>query len=69
MVHIYIAVMLLTNNVKVIYNSVHEKHVTGEYQNRVHLILTVLVEKVQVSPSIREKMKDRKEATEDEEKA
>lgn len=69
MAHIYIAVMFLTNNVKVIYNLVHEKHVTGKCQNRVHCIPTVLVEKVQVCPIIREKMKDRKEAIEDEEKA
>lgn len=41
----------------------------GKYQNRVHCIPIVLVEKAQVCPSIRENMKDRKEATDDEEKA
>ncbi len=69
MAQIYIAVMFLTNNVKVIYNLVHKNHVTGKYQNRVHCFPTVLEEKVQECPSKREKMKDRKEAIEDEEKA
>lgn len=69
MAHFYIAVMFLTNTVKVIYNLLHEKHVPGKYQKREHCIPTVLVENVQVCPSTGEKMKDSKEAIEDEEKA
>lgn len=60
--------MFLTNNVKVMYNLGHKKHVTGIYQDRqlrVHCIPTVLVEKTQVCPSIREEMNDRSESVAD----